>query len=60
MTSAPVIPNTPNTPAPIFATRQQVTAALVRAATRARLLAEQTGTTLVQRPQPVPPGKSQS
>ena len=50
----------PTTPAPIFATRQQVTAALERAAARARLLAEQTGTTLVQRPQPVPPGKSQS
>jgi hypothetical protein len=31
----------------IFASRQQVTAALVRAAERARIIAEQTGTKLV-------------
>lgn len=33
--------------APIFATRQQVTAALERAAKRARIIAEQTGTKLI-------------
>lgn len=38
--------NTPSSPL-IFATRAQVTAALVRAAERARVLAEQTGTKLV-------------
>lgn len=36
-----------STPAPIFASRQQVTAALERAAARARLIAEQTGTKLI-------------
>lgn len=54
MTSA-VPKNSPQTP-----TSQQVLAALERAAVKARLLAEQTGTQLVQRPQPAPPGKSQS
>lgn len=34
-------------PTQIFASRQQVTAALVRAAERARIIAEQTGTKLV-------------
>ena len=34
-------------PAPIFATRSQVTAALERAAQRARIIAEQTGTKLI-------------
>ncbi len=34
-------------PSPIFATRQQVTAALERAAKRARIIAEQTGTKLI-------------
>ena len=34
-------------PSPIFATRQQVTAALARAANRARIIAEQTGTKLI-------------
>ena len=34
-------------PSRIFASRQQVTAALVRAAERARVIAEQTGTRLV-------------
>lgn len=34
-------------PSPIFATRQQVTAALERAAQRARIIAEQTGTKLI-------------
>ena len=33
--------------APIFATRQQVTAALERAAKRAQIIAEQTGTKLI-------------
>lgn len=39
-------PNSPN-PSLIFASRKQVTAALVRAAERARIIAEQTGTKLV-------------
>ncbi len=34
-------------PSPIFATRQQVTAALQRAAEKARMIAEQTGTKLI-------------
>lgn len=34
-------------PAPIFASRSQVTAALQRAAERARVTAEQTGTKLI-------------
>lgn len=34
-------------PTQIFATRKQVTAALVRAAERARIIAEQTGTQLI-------------
>lgn len=38
--------NAPSSPS-IFATRAQVTAALVRAAERARLIAEQTGTKLI-------------
>ena len=39
---------TPNTISPaIFSTRQQVTAALERAAERARIIAEQTGTKLI-------------
>lgn len=38
--------NAPSSPS-IFATRAQVTAALVRAAERARVIAEQTGTKLV-------------
>jgi hypothetical protein len=42
-------------PAPIFATRQQVTAALERAAQRARLIAEQTGTKLIVVSPPVKP-----
>ncbi|MDP3652903.1 MAG: hypothetical protein Q8R67_14590 [Rhodoferax sp.] len=37
---------TPNSPK-IFASRQQVTAALKRASERARVLAEQTGTKLI-------------
>lgn len=43
--------NAPN-PAPIFANRQQVTAALERAAERARVIAEQTGTKLIVVPPP--------
>jgi len=54
MTSA-VPNNSPQTPS-----SQQVLAALERAAQQARRIADQTGTQLVQRPQPVPPGKSQS
>ena len=38
--------NAPSSPS-IFATRAQVTAALVRAAERARIIAEQTGTKLI-------------
>ncbi len=37
----------PSNPTQIFASRKQVTAALVRAAERARVIAEQTGTKLV-------------
>lgn len=36
-----------SSPTEIFASRKQVTAALVRAAERARIIAEQTGTKLV-------------
>ncbi len=44
---------------PIFATRSQITAALVRAAERARVIAEQTGTKLiVVVPAPAPAFKS--
>ena len=48
-------------PTQIFASRKQVTAALVRAAKHARIIAEQTGTKLVvvqppaQTPLPPPP-----
>ncbi len=42
--------NTDQTPLKIFASRQQVTAALERAAARARLIAAQTGTQLVTVP----------
>ena len=44
-------------PTQIFASRKQVTAALVRAGERARLIAEQTGTKLivVLPPAPTPP-----
>ena len=50
-------------PPQIFASRKQVTAALVRAAERARIIAEQTGTKLVVVHPPVeiplpPPVKS--
>jgi hypothetical protein len=48
---------TPTSPPQIFATRQQVTAALERSALKARLLAQQIGTELVQRPQSVPATK---
>lgn len=41
------MPATDSKDAPIFANRSQVTAALQRAAERARLIAEQTGTKLV-------------
>jgi len=41
------MPATDSKNAPIFANRSQVTAALQRAAERARLIAEQTGTKLV-------------
>lgn len=37
----------------IFASRQQVTAALERAAERARIIAEQTGTQLIVAPTPM-------
>ena len=53
----------PSNPTQIFASRKQVTAALVRAAERARAIAEQTGTKLVvvepaaQKPL-IPPVKS--
>lgn len=40
-------------PMPVFASRSQVTAALQRAAERARIIAEQTGTKLVVAP-PLP------
>ncbi len=50
----------PKPPVPTFATRQQVTAALERAAVKAHVLAEQTGTQLVQRLSSAPSGKSQS
>jgi capsule polysaccharide export protein KpsE/RkpR len=46
--------NAPN-PSSIFATRQQVTAALERAAQRARIIAEQTGTKLIVVTQPNKP-----
>lgn len=39
------------TPSRIFASREQVTAALERAAQRARVIAEQTGTQLIVVPQ---------
>ena len=39
-------------PTQIFASRKQVTAALVRAAERARIIAEQTGTKLIVVPPP--------
>ncbi|MBK7003181.1 MAG: hypothetical protein IPH35_25660 [Rhodoferax sp.] len=39
-------------PQKIFASRQQVTAALERAAERARVIAEQTGTQLIVAPAP--------
>jgi len=46
------MPATDSKDTPIFATRSQVTAALQRAAERARLIAEQTGTQLVVVPAP--------
>jgi hypothetical protein len=49
------MPTNASSPPPIFATRAQVTAALVRAAERARVIAEQTGTKLiVVAPAPAP------
>lgn len=45
-----IIPNIP----PIFTSRKQVTAALERAAARARVIAAQTGTKLVLAPVSMP------
>ncbi|MBK9441769.1 MAG: hypothetical protein IPN53_10840 [Comamonadaceae bacterium] len=55
------MPANGSNPKPIFASRSQVTAALQRAAERARVIAEQTGTRLVVStppPKPVPPGQT--
>lgn len=41
------MPTNGSNPMPIFASRSQVTAALERAAKRARVIAEQTGTKLI-------------
>ncbi|MBV5299752.1 MAG: hypothetical protein JZU64_16895 [Rhodoferax sp.] len=52
------MPANGSTPKPIFASRSQVTAALQRAAGRARVIAEQTDTRLVvSTPQSMPAGE---
>ena len=52
-------PNSSNHPQ-IFASRKQVTAALVRAAERARVTAEQTNTKLIVSTQPIKPSAPKS
>lgn len=49
------MPNDTKNDKKIFASRQQVTAALERAAKRARVIAEQTGTQLIVSQTPVQP-----
>lgn len=52
------MPTNGSKPASIFASRSQVTAALQRAAAKARQIAEQTGTKLIVQapaPKPAPP-----